>query len=1130
MATDRGNAGSELEADLPEIQILEAEPQQNLHRIISLIDACQRALGKLQPDKDPLLYARIQHKLGNAYSDLPEGNRAANLEQAIACYREALRFWTPETAPLDYATIQNNMGIAYSDLPAGDRGANLRKAIACYREALHFRTPEKAPLAYAIIQNNLGAAYNDLPEGDRTSNLQQAITCYQEALRFWTPERAPLDYAMAQHNLGIAYSNLPTGDGAAHLQQAIACYREALRFRTLEHSPLDYARTQNNLGIAYSDLPVGDRAANLQQAIACHQEALRFWTPEIDPIAYATIQNNLGTAYCYLPTGDRSANLQQAIICYREALRFWTPEATPLDYVTAQNNLGIVYRNLPTGDRTANLHQAIACYREALRFRTPEAAPPDYARTQNNLGAAYQELPAGDRATNLQHAIACYREALRFWTPESDPLDYAMAQHNLGAAYSDLPTGNRAANLQHAIACYREALRFRTPEHAPLDYARTQHNLGSAYRNLPAGDHAANLERAIACYQEALCFRTAGTTPLDYAKTQNNLGAAYSDLPTGDNATRLQHAITCYREALRFWTRETTPLEYRRANQRLADLYLTQQRWKEAFNTYCAAIGAGELLYRAGLSTESKAIELAENVALYRHAALSAVRCGQTTDALLLLERGRTRLLAEALRLRVPRPPHIPDEVWSTFERARAAIQAAQVSNSSLPPNEGDDLVQAYEGRKQAAYLATVALNAAIEQIRLYAPDFLHEIDLRDIQTALPDERTALIALCITEQGSLGFVAAYHSQDIQVVEVPAFTQADLDRLVVERDTNERATGGWLGAYRIYQTGPTEATFHAWQATITNTLTELGQSLLTPIFARLSPDVERIILLPSAELFLLPVHAAPLLDTTSDRLCDRYQVSYAPSIEVLANIRAKARRSIEPELYAVINPQSDPQLAFTEPEGAAIAELFAKHTLDKGQAGTKQRVLAAMQGCAYLHFACHGSYNWDDPATSGLELTDGRLTLAELQAGSIDLSATRVVTLSVCETGISDVMKGSAEEYVGIPAGFLLAGVPCVVSSLWAVPDLSTALLIERFYRNHLIGKKDFAAALGEAQVWMRELTVEEVAQYAERWYRQKQEAELFKLMRYYFHQAQQSPSLRPFAHPYYWAAFVVNGL
>src|SRR5947209_13512894 len=169
-------------------------------------------------------------------------------------------------------------------------------------------------------------------------------------------------------------------------------------------------------------------------------------------------------------------------------------------------------------------------------------------------------------------------------------------------------------------------------------------------------------------------------------------------------------------------------------------------------------------------------------------------------------------------------------------------------------------------------------------------------------------------------------------------------------------------------------------------------------------------------------------------------------------------------------------------------------------------GTKQRVMTRVRGQTYLHFSCHGSYNWTNPTASGLNLADGRLTLAELQEGSVDLSATRLVTLSACETGITDVIGGSAEEYVGVPAGFLLAGVPCVISSLWAVPDLSTALLMEQFYHNHLRGGMDFAAALREAQVWLRLVTVEEVAQYAEQQYQRSQQREkiaLFRPLRYY---------------------------
>jgi hypothetical protein len=36
----------------------------------------------------------------------------------------------------DEARLQNNLGTAYSDLPGGDRQANLERAIACYEAAI----------------------------------------------------------------------------------------------------------------------------------------------------------------------------------------------------------------------------------------------------------------------------------------------------------------------------------------------------------------------------------------------------------------------------------------------------------------------------------------------------------------------------------------------------------------------------------------------------------------------------------------------------------------------------------------------------------------------------------------------------------------------------------------------------------------------------------------------------------------------------------------------------------------------------------------------------------------------------------------------------------------------------------
>ncbi len=1130
------------EADFIEAQQLEAQRHRNPQATVKLIKVYEQIIERLQSNEYPIFYATIQSGLGRAYyerltgdyDELLTGDRLANLQRAVECYQEALRFFTPETAPLDYARIQSNLGFIYWRLPTGDRWANRQQAIRCFQEALRFLSPEATPLDYARVQNRLGvisyewsawnADHDKLPIQSRAPFVEQAIAFFQEALRFFTPADTPLDYARVMYNLGNACSELPTGDRSANLQQAITHYQKALRFLSLETFPLDCANTQLNLGAAYANLSRGDRSANLQQAITCYWEALRFFTPETMPFDYALIQNNLGIAYQGLPTGDRSANLQQAIACYQEALRFRTPDTIPLAYARTLNNLGTAYKDM-IGDRSANLQQAIACYQEALRFQTPEAVPFDYAMTQHNLGGAYYLLPTGDRSANLQQAIACYREALRFWTPEHFPLDYALTQDSLGNVYVQLQTGSRATNLQRAIACYQEALRFFTPESTPFDYAATQHNLGNAYKGLPTGDRSADLRQAIACYQEALRSWTPENFPFHYAVTQYNLGNVYGDLPEENHATNLQRAIASYQEALRFFTPETSPFECRTCSRNLAALHFDQGEWIAALHAYRVAVDVGEQLYRAGLSTESRAIEVVENALLHRYAAFSAIRCGEKGEALRLLEQGKTRLLMETLRLRVPRPAHVPDDVWCLFEGARATVSAAQSARNTILRVE-HDLIQAYEFRMQSAQEAEVALKAAIEHVRAYDPTFLQEVDLPAMLALLADKHIALVDLCITDQGSIGFVMDNsHDQDIQIVEVPNFDWGDLHRLISD----------WQEAYDRYRRERTQTAFTAWQETITETLAQLGQRLLTPLLSSLSADIQKIIFLLSAELFLLPLHAAPLSDAGSALVCDRYQISYAPSIEVLANTRAKAVQRVTPKvpnLYAVVNPSAD--LALTSVEGAAITRLFTECSVDEGRTGTRQHVIDGVQGRGYIHFACSGSYNWNDPPESGLVLADGRLTLDELQHGEVNLSSARLVTLSACETGIVDVTKGNPEEYVGIPAGFLLAGVLCVVSSLWEVPDLSTALLMERFYRNHLKGKMDFAEALCEAQQWVRELSVEEVVQYAERWYRQPlqkdKKIELFKLMRYYRYQAERNPALRPFAHPYYWAAFTVNGI
>jgi len=96
---------------------------------------------------------------------------------------------------------QNNLGNAYSDLPAGDRAAHLQKAIAVYEAALRVRTEKDFPIDWAIGENTLGLARSYSTVGDRRGNLQNAKTCFEAALRVWTESDFPEEHRSAVADL-----------------------------------------------------------------------------------------------------------------------------------------------------------------------------------------------------------------------------------------------------------------------------------------------------------------------------------------------------------------------------------------------------------------------------------------------------------------------------------------------------------------------------------------------------------------------------------------------------------------------------------------------------------------------------------------------------------------------------------------------------------------------------------------------------------------------------------------------------------------------------------------------------------------------------------------------------------------
>jgi CHAT domain-containing protein len=124
----------------------------------------------------------------------------------------------------------------------------------------------------------------------------------------------------------------------------------------------------------------------------------------------------------------------------------------------------------------------------------------------------------------------------------------------------------------------------------------------------------------------------------------------------------------------------------------------------------------------------------------------------------------------------------------------------------------------------------------------------------------------------------------------------------------------------------------------------------------------------------------------------------------------------------------------------------------------------------------VHFATHGVLDSERPELSGVVLSlvdrdgnpqEGFLRLHDIYG--LRLGADLVV-LSACRTALGQEIPG--EGLVGLVHGFMYAGAPRVVASLWQVPDRASAELMQRFYRAMLADHLSAAAALRQAQVAM----------------------------------------------------------
>lgn len=210
------------------------------------------------------------------------------------------------------------------------------------------------------------------------------------------------------------------------------------------------------------------------------------------------------------------------------------------------------------------------------------------------------------------------------------------------------------------------------------------------------------------------------------------------------------------------------------------------------------------------------------------------------------------------------------------------------------------------------------------------------------------------------------------------------------------------------------------------------------------------------------------YSATLLfdNNDKDRSASGKLLAFAPTYEHVGDISSEKFPSFRNYSTYLV------PLKFISTEIQNISTIMATDRYE-GFNATEKVFREKAPGYDILHLAMHTLINDENPLYSQLvfslnndtlEANDGLLNAYEIF--NMQLNA-RMVVLSACNTGYGKLRKG--EGIMSMARGFIFAGVPSIIMTLWAVEDQSGSILMTKFYSNLVDGMR-IDKALREAKL------------------------------------------------------------
>jgi CHAT domain-containing protein len=300
----------------------------------------------------------------------------------------------------------------------------------------------------------------------------------------------------------------------------------------------------------------------------------------------------------------------------------------------------------------------------------------------------------------------------------------------------------------------------------------------------------------------------------------------------------------------------------------------------------------------------------------------------------------------------------------------------------------------------------------------------------------------------------------------------------------------------------------------------DTLLARYEDLLGPLLEPVLPFLpgKHLKVFPRLQMNAVPLHALLVKGKRLIEYCAT--VSYGQTLGLFLENHAASIRSQPLALRVVLGER----VPYYEPLLPNVARIFGSQAVEE-RPKTWSELKGSIAGGAARDtlFACHGEFNGDRLYDSHLEFVPnsagGSARFSEIFA-ELDLRDCRSAIMGACESGLA--RSGVSAEYLGLPSAMLSSGVKYVVSALWKIPQVATAVLVLRLVDLLKAPATSVCVALSQVQREVMTMTRNELTAWLKAMFATNPGLPIVLA------QVEKWDN-RPFLHPYYWAGLYVCG-